>query len=82
MLEHDRPDEPPTRPRLCPLCDRLRGIEAPAHPARELVCAECRRTSSDGEGWRAELGLDLEDEREPEEVAVYCPACWQREFGG
>jgi hypothetical protein len=54
-----------------------------------LVCIECGKTSEDGEGWKAELAVMLLDkydgvEREdvePEEVTVYCPTCWSREFG-
>ena len=50
-----------------------------------LVCTECGVTSEDGEGWKAELAaklLDDEfDEEGPNEVAVFCPRCWSREFG-
>ena len=46
-----------------------------------LECVECGRVSGDGEGWRAEIANDPEDD-EPAEVAVYCPACWEREFAG
>ncbi len=45
-----------------------------------LVCIECGETSHDGAGWKAELAPDLLDEVEPDEVAVYCPECWSREF--
>ncbi len=26
LLEHERPDEPPRRPRMCPVCRRLRVV--------------------------------------------------------
>ena len=45
-----------------------------------LVCIECGETSEDGEGWKAELAIDLVDEVEPDEIAVFCPQCWSREF--
>jgi hypothetical protein len=41
----------------------------------ELVCVECRLTSSgDARGWRAYLSID-------DEIGAYCPACAEREFG-
>jgi hypothetical protein len=45
----------------------------------EICCIECALTSADGAGWRAEIIIDDEapDDRE---VALYCPACWTREF--
>ena len=46
---------------------------------RVLVCVECGATSDDGTGWRAELAPD--DGVDETEVPVYCPACWDREFG-
>jgi hypothetical protein len=50
-----------------------------------LICDECGETSEDGEGWKAVLALMLLDGYEykvegPEEVAVFCPRCWSREF--
>ncbi|HXH87884.1 MAG TPA: hypothetical protein VNI55_04695 [Gaiellaceae bacterium] len=27
LLEHERPDDPPRRPRMCPICQRLRNVE-------------------------------------------------------
>ena len=47
-----------------------------------LVCVECGETSDDGEGRRAELAVTLLDEEwdGPDEVAVFCPECWSREF--
>ncbi len=45
-----------------------------------LVCTDRGETSEDGEGWKAELGVDLLEEVEPDEVAVFCPECWSREF--
>ena len=50
-----------------------------------LVCIECGETCERGEGWKAAVAvpvldeLDV-DEDEPNEVAVYCPTCWAREF--
>jgi len=46
-----------------------------------LICIECGEKSENGEGWKGELAVDLLDEEEPDEVAVYCPECWSREFG-
>jgi hypothetical protein len=51
-----------------------------------LICSECGETSEDGEGWRAELAVKLVDGYEvdvqrPNDVAVFCPRCWSREFG-
>jgi hypothetical protein len=45
-----------------------------------LVCAECGASSTDGARWKAEFVTDdeLEDD---DEIVVYCPACWNREFG-
>ena len=37
--------------------------------------------SENGEGWKAELAVDLRDEADPDEVAVYCLECWEIEFG-
>jgi hypothetical protein len=31
-------------------------------------------------GWKAEIGDDLRD-HDPPEVVVFCPECWEREFG-
>jgi hypothetical protein len=45
-----------------------------------LICIECGETSEDGEGWKGELAVDLLEEQEPDEVAVFCPSCWSREF--
>jgi len=42
-----------------------------------LVCAVCGSVSEDGEGWKAEIGMDENDEGE---VVVFCPACWRAEF--
>jgi hypothetical protein len=46
---------------------------------RRLVCVECgRETTSAERVWRAVLAGGVGDELE---VAVYCPACAEREFG-
>ena len=44
--------------------------------------AECSAVwlPADEERWRAYLGSD--DFDEPPEIAVYCPDCAEREFGG
>jgi hypothetical protein len=41
-----------------------------------IQCVECCRLSREDEpGWTARLTVD-------DEVAVYCPGCDEREFGG
>lgn len=81
MLEHERQDVLPSRPRMCARCGRLRDVEAPsASGAGELVCQECGARSVDGAGWRAELAPDDAGVEELE-VPLYCPLCWAREFG-
>ena len=51
MLEHEHPGEPPTRPRMCSTCGRLRDIEAPAARG-EFVCEQqCGVVSVDGHGF-------------------------------
>jgi hypothetical protein len=50
-----------------------------------LICDECGETSEDGEGWRAELAIKLDDGYEfdvqgAHEIVVFCPRCWSREF--
>ena len=82
MLEHERQDVLPSRPRMCARCDRLRDVEAPsASGAGELVCQECGARSVDGAGWRAEVAPDLLERVDDDEVAVYCASCWAAEFG-
>jgi hypothetical protein len=45
-----------------------------------LRCAECGdETEADARGWQARLVGGVDDE--PEEVAVFCPKCAEREFG-
>ena len=44
-----------------------------------LEFVECGRVSADGDGWRAEIAIDPDDD-EPAEVAVYCAVRWEREF--
>jgi hypothetical protein len=47
----------------------------------ELCCAECRRVAPpDAPVWKADIGDDLRD-NEPPEVVLFCPECWEREFG-
>ena len=82
MLEHERSEVLPSRPRMCERCGRPRDVEgSAADGAGELVCAECGARSKDGAGWRAELGPDDEGV-DALEVPLYCPACWRDEFGG
>ena len=45
-----------------------------------LRCVECGATSETGEGWMAALA-DTTDDEEPDEIVLYCPECWRREFG-
>jgi hypothetical protein len=47
----------------------------------ELICVECGATTEDGRGWKAEVAPDLLERRDADEIAVYCPECWQAEFG-
>ena len=42
-----------------------------------LICIECGRVSAERRGWKA----DLADPDDPHELAVYCPGCWEHEFG-
>ncbi len=50
-------------------------LERPVSKNR-LQCCECGRVSDkDGRGWKAYLTVD-------DEVALYCPACAQREVRG
>lgn len=44
------------------------------------MCVECGTRSEDGAGWRAEVVIDV-DGHKPDEVVIYCPGCWQFEFG-
>ena len=81
MLEHERPDVLLSRPRMCERCGRPRDVEAPVSSgAGELVCQECGATSEDGRGWKAEPAPDLLGGLDGDEVALYCPTCWRREF--
>jgi|GraSoiStandDraft_29_1057270.scaffolds.fasta_scaffold3441194_1 hypothetical protein len=45
-----------------------------------LVCVECKRTDEGARAWKAVIGKNPDDDHEPAEVLVYCPACWDREF--
>jgi len=81
MLDHERREELPRRPRMCSTCGRLRDVEGPAaFGAGELVCVECGATSEDGVGWKAEVAPDLLERVDDDEVVVYCRTCWTREF--
>lgn len=49
----------------------------------QLACVECAADASpDAHGWRALLTVGDEDAEDDEEVAVFCPECAAREFGG
>jgi hypothetical protein len=42
-------------------------------------CAECGKLGEGSmEGWRAMLGIDIDDENAPTEAYVFCPACADR----
>jgi hypothetical protein len=48
----------------------------------QLVCIECAAAAEGrASGWRALIADDPRDD-ESAEVAVYCPACAEGEFGG
>jgi hypothetical protein len=47
---------------------------------QRLICVECGTASDDGDAWRGELVTD-DEQVDEDEVAVYCPECWDREFG-
>jgi hypothetical protein len=50
---------------------------------RVLVCVECVAEAPPGAvGWRAMFTVGDEDAEDEEMVAVYCPECAEREFGG
>jgi hypothetical protein len=46
-----------------------------------LRCVECQSESSVGLRWRAYLAHDPCGD-DPPEMAVFCPSCADREFGG
>lgn len=51
-------------------------------PEPTFRCQECGDAAPpDALRWRAEIADDPE-EAEAAVVALYCPACWGREFGG
>jgi ribosomal protein L44E len=54
----------------------MAGVLDATTPKRPLRCDECGRSDRGERGWRAYLT------REPREVALFCPACAAREFGG
>ena len=57
----------------------LVGLKQRGMAAAELVCDECGAVSKDAAGWKAALA-DAPLEDGPIGVAIYCPACWAREF--
>ena len=60
------------------------GVASPGvieEQPRPLRCVECGRTTpADARGWRAFRADDPRDDAEPE-LAFFCPACAEREFG-
>jgi hypothetical protein len=57
-----------------------------ANTGQPLVCAQCRVLSDpNARGWRGLLAFgdeDVEHDEAHDEVAVYYPACAEREFDG
>lgn len=52
--------------------------------SEQFRCVECGRafeSEVEAHGWRAYLVPELKDDDEPEDFAVYCPECAEREFG-
>jgi hypothetical protein len=68
-----------------PLFDRFEVAYVPCvRPVPQvrfvLDCEECgARSDAPERGWRAAIVTD--DGGDADEVVVYCPACWAREFG-
>lgn len=53
------------------------------NPRRTLLCAECGSDAAkDAKGWRAVLTVGDEGAEDVEGVAVFCPTCAERGFGG
>jgi Zn finger protein HypA/HybF involved in hydrogenase expression len=51
-------------------------------PPATLRCVECATEAENGLGWRSYV-VGVSDEIDDEEaLAVYCPECAGREFGG
>lgn len=47
-----------------------------------MRCDECGAAADEqAEGWIA-VRLDLDDDPEPPTIAIFCPQCVKREFGG
>jgi hypothetical protein len=51
------------------------------NPLKMLRCIECGAESERGLDWEARIAYDPDDEGDPAEIVVYCPACAMREFG-
>jgi ribosomal protein S27AE len=52
-----------------------------AQAASRLRCVECGAVSDKtARGWCAYLGGGFDEDDDPIEVGVFCPACVQREF--
>jgi hypothetical protein len=46
-----------------------------------MRCAECGRVAPrDAQRWKAAVGEDLRDD-DPSQIVMFCPECWEREFG-
>jgi hypothetical protein len=57
------------------------GVQSGPLPEPPLRCIECGTISDDdAAGWRAYIAF-VEEDGEPAEIAIYCPACAKLEFG-
>jgi hypothetical protein len=53
-----------------------------AKTAATLRCEGCGRLGEGSmDGWRALLGVDVDDEDVPEQAYLFCPDCTEQEFG-
>jgi hypothetical protein len=61
--------------------DDRRGVQQGSLPEPPLRCIECDTISQgDADGWHAYIAF-IEEDGEPPEIAIYCPACANLEFG-
>jgi hypothetical protein len=57
------------------------GVRPSSLPEPPLRCIECGTISEgDADGWRAYIAF-IEEDGKPPEIAIYCPACANLEFG-
>jgi hypothetical protein len=60
---------------------RVRGMGI-RHQVAVVRCEACGKVVEEPmDGWRALLGVDVDDEDAPEQAHLYCPDCAEREFG-